>query len=72
MVLVGGLGSLLGSVLGAIALTALPEYFRSFPGLYEMFFGGLLIVFLLAQPRGLAALGARWWPALRDRYYREH
>jgi branched-chain amino acid transport system permease protein len=72
MVLVGGLGSLTGSILGAVALTALPEYFRRFPGLYEMFFGGLLIVFLLAQPRGLAALAARWWPALRERYYREN
>ena len=32
MVLVGGFGSLLGSVLGAVALTALPEYFRGFRG----------------------------------------
>ncbi|MSQ54136.1 MAG: branched-chain amino acid ABC transporter permease [Betaproteobacteria bacterium] len=71
MVLVGGFGSLLGSVFGAIALTALPEYFRRFPGLYEMFFGGVIIVFLLLQPRGLSALAARWWPSLRDRYYRE-
>ncbi|MBI3371369.1 MAG: branched-chain amino acid ABC transporter permease [Betaproteobacteria bacterium] len=71
MVLVGGLGSLFGSVLGALALTALPEFFRPFPGLYEMFFGGLLIVFLLIQPRGLSALCAKRWPALRDRYYRE-
>ena len=36
-----------------------------------MFFGALVIVFLLVQPRGLSALVARWWPALRDRYYRE-
>ena len=71
MVLVGGFGSLFGSVLGAVALTGLPELFRRFPGMYEMFFGGLLIVFLLVQPRGLAALAARWWPALRERYYRE-
>jgi branched-chain amino acid transport system permease protein len=71
MVLVGGFGSLFGSVLGAVALTGLPEFFRRFPGMYELFFGGLLIVFLLAQPRGLAALAARWWPALRERYYRE-
>jgi branched-chain amino acid transport system permease protein len=71
MVLVGGLGSLFGSVLGAVALTALPEYFRRFPGLYEMFFGGLLILFLLIQPRGLSALCAKWWPALRDRYFRD-
>ena len=71
MVLVGGFGSLLGSVLGAVVLTALPEYFRGFPGLYEMFFGALVIVFLLVQPRGLSALLARWWPALRERYYRD-
>ena len=71
MVLVGGLGSLFGSVLGAVALTALPEFFRGFPGLYEMFFGGLLIVFLLIQPRGLSALCAKGWPALRDRYFRD-
>ncbi len=71
IVLVGGLGSLFGSVLGAVALTALPEYFRRFLGLYEMFFGGLLIVFLLIQPRGLSALCAKWWPALRDRYFRD-
>ena len=32
---------------------------------------GLLIVFLLAQPRGLSALVARWWPQFRDRYYRD-
>ncbi|TMH74137.1 MAG: branched-chain amino acid ABC transporter permease [Betaproteobacteria bacterium] len=68
---VGGLGSLFGSVLGAVALTALPEFFRRFPGMYEMFFGGLLIVFLLVQPRGLSALAARWFPGLRDRYYRD-
>ena len=30
MVLVGGSGSIIGSVLGAIALTTLPEYFRNF------------------------------------------
>lgn len=71
MVLVGGLGSLFGSVLGAVALTALPEFFRPFPGLYEMFFGGLLIVFLLIQPRGLSALCATRWPVLRDRYFRD-
>jgi branched-chain amino acid transport system permease protein len=58
-------------VLGAVVLTALPEYFRGFPGLYEMFFGALVIVFLLVQPRGLSSLLARWWPALRERYYRE-
>lgn len=71
MIMVGGLGSLAGSVLGAVAVTALPEYFRSFPGLQEMFFGALIIVVLLFQPRGLVALFSRVAPMFRERYYRE-
>jgi branched-chain amino acid transport system permease protein len=71
MVMVGGIGSLAGSVLGAIALTALPEYFRSFPGLEEMFFGVLLVLILLFRPKGLASLFARYVPAFRERLYRE-
>ena len=71
MVMVGGFGSLAGSVLGAIVLTALPEYFRSFPGLEEMFFGVLLVVVLLFLPKGLASLFARYLPMFRQRFYRE-
>jgi branched-chain amino acid transport system permease protein len=71
MVMVGGLGSLAGSVLGAITLTALPEYFRSFPGLEEMFFGVLLVLILLFRPKGLASFLARHLPAFRERFYRE-
>ena len=41
MVLVGGTGSIVGSVLGAVALTALPEYFRQFPGMDELFSASL-------------------------------
>jgi branched-chain amino acid transport system permease protein len=71
MVMVGGLGSLAGSVLGAITLTALPEYFRTFPGLEEMFFGVLLILILLFRPKGLVSFLARWMPIFRERLYRE-
>ena len=71
MVMVDGFGSLAGSVLGAIVLTALPEYFRSFPGLEEMFFGVLLVLVLLFLPKGLASLFARYLPMFRQRFYRE-
>lgn len=71
MVMVGGLGSLAGSVLGAVTLTALPEYFRSFPGLEEMFFGVLLVLILLFRPRGLASFLAQYLPIFRERLYRE-
>jgi branched-chain amino acid transport system permease protein len=71
MVMVGGFGSLAGSVLGAITLTALPEILRSFPGLEEMLFGMLLVLVLLVRPKGLASLLAAYLPIFRPRFYRE-
>jgi branched-chain amino acid transport system permease protein len=71
MVMTGGIGSLAGSVLGAITLTALPEYFRSFPGLEEMFFGTLLVLILLFRPKGLASFFAQYLPMFRQRLYRD-
>ena len=52
MVLVGGTGSIVGSVLGAITLTAMPEYFRQFPGMDELFFGAVIVLVLLFLPEG--------------------
>jgi branched-chain amino acid transport system permease protein len=70
MVMVGGLGSLAGSVLGAITLTALPEFFRSLPGLEEMLFGVLVAVVLLFRPKGLASFFAAFLPPFRQRFCR--
>ncbi|HEY7245551.1 MAG TPA: branched-chain amino acid ABC transporter permease [Xanthobacteraceae bacterium] len=71
MVMVGGLGSLGGSILGAVILTAAPEAFRSLPGFEEVFLGGLLVCILLFLPRGLISLLARLLPGLEERYYLE-
>lgn len=71
MVLVGGLGSILGSVLGAVILTALPEYLRAFPGLEELFFGLIVGAVLLILPMGLASLMRRASPLFSERFYRE-
>ena len=71
MVLVGGTGSIVGSVLGAITLTALPEYFRQFPGMDELFFGIVIVLVLLFLPKGLVSLLCRISPAFNERYYRE-
>jgi branched-chain amino acid transport system permease protein len=71
MVMVGGFGSLAGSVLGAMTLTAVPEFFRSLPGLEEMLFGVLLVVILLFRPKGLASLLGGFLPIFRERFYRE-
>lgn len=58
MVVLGGLGSIPGVVLGALALVALPEVFRGFE-LYRMLaFGGAMTLMMLIRPAGL-------WPAKR-------
>jgi len=58
MVVLGGMGSIPGVILGALALIALPEVFRGFE-LYRMFvFGGVMAVMMIFRPRGL-------WPAKR-------
>lgn len=71
MVMVGGAGSLIGSVIGGIVLTALPEYFRQFPGMEELFFGAIIIAVLLFLPKGLVSLLAKISPLFRERYYRD-
>ena len=71
MVLVGGTGSIVGSVLGAITLTALPEFFRQFPGMDELFFGAVIVMVLLFLPKGLVSLLCRISPVFNERYYRD-
>lgn len=71
VVMVGGLASLGGAVIGAVALTATPELFRGLPGVQELVLAGLIIAVLLLLPRGLVSLLARLTPVFRERYYRE-
>lgn len=65
-VLVGGIGTTLGPVLGGFVLTFLPEYLRAFASQRYTIYGVLLIVVIIAMPtgvagalRGLARRGAR-------------
>ena len=53
MVIFGGLGSIAGSVIGAVVLTALPELLRGFMEYRMVFYGLLIIVLMLIQPKGL-------------------
>jgi branched-chain amino acid transport system permease protein len=60
-IVVGGLGSIAGSILGAVVLTALPEMLRGFKEYNEFVFGGLLLVVLTTLPSGLVGLGPLLW-----------
>lgn len=59
IVVIGGMGSLAGPILGAVILTVIPEYLRDFQSLQEILFGGTLIVVAIFMPRGLAGLMKR-------------
>ena len=63
IVVVGGLGSIAGSVVGALVLTALPELLRDFKEYNELVYGALVLVSLMVLPQGLVSLV----PTLRAR-----
>jgi branched-chain amino acid transport system permease protein len=58
-IVVGGLGSIVGSIVGAVALTALPEALRGVQEYGELIYGVLLLGTLLFLPRGLVGLFAK-------------
>jgi branched-chain amino acid transport system permease protein len=61
MIVLGGMGSITGSVLGAVVITILPELLRKLPGdLYSyrlVIYSALLILIMLTRPQGV--MGAR-------------
>ncbi len=72
MIIIGGLGSIHGTIMGAVFMTLLPEALRLISGLFsnqypvlvnifgairESVFGLVIILFLIFEPDGLAA---RW------------
>jgi branched-chain amino acid transport system permease protein len=56
LIIVGGMGSLPGVVLGSIALIGLPELLREFGEYRYLFYGAVLIVMMRLRPEGL-------WPS---------
>jgi branched-chain amino acid transport system permease protein len=69
VVMIGGMSSLWGALLGSVLLTAAPELLRNFPGAEEIVFSLLLIGVLIFMPRGLAGMLTRQVPRLRERLY---
>jgi len=56
VIIVGGIGSIPGVAVGALALIGLPELFREFAEYRYLFYGIALIVMMLSRPEGL-------WPS---------
>ncbi|HEV7747540.1 MAG TPA: branched-chain amino acid ABC transporter permease [Pyrinomonadaceae bacterium] len=61
MIVLGGMGSLTGAVLGAIVITIMPELLRKLPGDFSRYrlvvYAAMLIIIILTRPQGI--LGTR-------------
>ena len=66
LIIVGGIGSLPGVVVGAFFLVGLPELLREFAEYRLLMYGALLIVMMLARPEGI------WPSAVRKRELHIH
>ncbi|MFN8899906.1 MAG: branched-chain amino acid ABC transporter permease [Pseudomonadota bacterium] len=71
--IVGGMGTLWGPLLGALALHALADVTRNLfgqlPGLNMVIYGVVLVLIVMFLPRGLTGAGqplVRWWRRRRD------
>ena len=53
MVVLGGMGSIPGIILGVAALIALPEVFRQFESYRMLVFGATMVIMMLFRPAGL-------------------
>jgi len=60
LVIIGGMGSIPGVIVGALVLKGLPEILRELDEYRMLFFGALLIFMMIVRPEGL-------WPSQRRR-----
>jgi branched-chain amino acid transport system permease protein len=65
LIIVGGMGSIPGVIVGAVALVGLPELLREFAEYRLLVYGAALVVMMLVRPEGL------WPEAVRRREFEE-
>jgi branched-chain amino acid transport system permease protein len=59
MVVIGGLGSMLGGIVGSLVVILLPEFLRVLADYRLVVYGSLLIIFMMFLPGGLADLARK-------------
>ena len=69
MVVLGGLNSIFGGLVGAIVLTGLWEWVRAFEGLWEIVLGTILLLLMILTPYGLYGFITRKYSKLREPRY---
>lgn len=66
MVVLGGMGSIPGTIIGAALLTMAPEMLRVVADYRLLFYGGLLVILMIFRPNGL--LGDVRWIDVKKRF----
>lgn len=69
MVVLGGIGTTLGPVVGAVIITLINEGLRSALALQELLYGLLLLIVILVLPNGIIGVASRFF-GWRERLYR--
>ncbi len=60
MVLLGGIQQLAGPVVGAVAFTAMRDYFVGLTEYWGAWFGAVILLIVIAFPQGIAGQFSRW------------
>ena len=70
IVVLGGLGSFFGLIISTVVVTLIPEFIRGFVGLEELLYGLIIIIMILAAPRGLYGFIRKYSPVKwREKMY---
>jgi branched-chain amino acid transport system permease protein len=56
MLMLGGIGSVPGSILGGIVITMLPEYLRFLKEYYWLIFSSVILILVITLPHGLVSV----------------
>ena len=60
MIVIGGMGSILGSIIGAVILTGIQHALSEFAQVQNLIFGIALIVFMIFMPKGISGMILDW------------
>ena len=71
MVIVGGLGSIAGSVIGAVMMVWMQEWLRAFKEFQEIAFGAMILLTILFMPGGIVGMLQKRLPSWRESFHRK-
>ena len=67
IVVLGGMGSITGVIVGALILILLPEYLRAFSDFRMLIFGALMVLMMVFRPQGMISNARRKYELEGDR-----